>query len=65
MPQLFDDTPPPCPHCEQREATPIIYGDPSPEMQVASQLGHIILGGIAHERHMPAWLCRCGTRYED
>jgi len=68
MPQLFDDTPPECPECpecRERTATPIIYGDPSSEMVQASRLGEIVLGGVAAEGDMPAWLCSCGTRYED
>lgn len=65
MTRLFDDTPPPCPGCNERSARPIIYGDPSTEMTVSSQLGEIALGGIAQEGNMPQWLCPCGLRYED
>ena len=65
MPELFDDTPPECPGCRERTATPIIYGNPSSEMLLASRLGDIVLGGVAPEEDLPAWLCSCGIRYED
>ncbi len=65
MPELFDDTPPECPGCRERTATPIIYGNPSSEMLLASRLGDIVLGGVASEDDRPAWLCSCGIRYED
>ena len=65
MAELFDDTPPECPGCRERTATPIIYGNPSSEMLLASRLGDIVLGGVAPEDDMPAWLCSCGIRYED
>ena len=65
MPELFDDTPPECPGCRERTATPIIYGNPSSEMLLASRLGDIVLGGVAPENDMPAWLRSCGIRYED
>ncbi len=63
MSTLFEDTPPDCPRCAKRSATPVIYGDPSDEMKVASRLGEIHLGGIPEEGHMPGWLCPCGARY--
>lgn len=63
MPELFDDTPPECPGCRERTATPIIYGNPSSEMLLASRLGDIVLGGVAPEDDMPAWLCSCRIRY--
>ena len=65
MPPLFDDSPPPCPRCRETQAKPIIYGDPSSEMLLASRLGEIVLGGVAEEGAMPAWACGCGARYED
>jgi hypothetical protein len=65
MPELFDDTPPPCPECEERSATPIIYGNPSSEMLVVARLGDIVLGGIAEQADAPEWLCSCGKRYRD
>lgn len=65
MTTLFEDAPPPCPSCTQTTARPIIYGDPSEEMTLASQLGQIALGGVPTEGDMPQWLCPCGMRYED
>lgn len=65
MTRLFEDTPPPCPGCNDRTARPIIYGDASAEMTLASRLGQIALGGVPQEGNMPQWLCPCGMRYED
>ena len=65
MTRLFEDTPPPCPSCTQTTARPIIYGDASEEMTLASQLGQIALGGVPTEGDTPQWLCPCGMRYED
>lgn len=65
MNRLFDEPMPPCPHCQQTTALPIVYGDASTEMVTAARLGQIVLGGVATEGDMPAWMCPCGTRYED
>lgn len=39
MTDLFDDLPPPCPACNQKQSTPLIFGIPSQEMLVAERLG--------------------------
>ena len=58
MHDLFDDTPGRCPDCGTTEALPIVYGAPSEEMIIASQLQKIVLGGPDEPEHAAQWRCQ-------
>jgi hypothetical protein len=65
MTDLFDDSPPPCPACNQKQSTPLIFGIPSQEMLVAERLGDIVLASIADDPEVK-WVCgnrSCGQRF--
>ena len=62
-PNIFNDQPPACPHCETDNALPVVYREPSEEMITASQLGLIALGNVPDSLEAPEWKCRdneCG-----
>jgi len=58
MHYLFDDTPERCPDCGTTEALPIVYGAPSEEMIIASQLQKIVLGGPDEPEDGALWRCQ-------
>jgi len=61
MTNLFGDTPEECPACGHGVSVPIVYGAPSTEMQIASQLGHIVLGEGEPEGAPTQWRCQSPT----
>jgi hypothetical protein len=63
---VFDDVPTQCPSCGATKIVPIVYSQPSREMMVATQLGHIILGSRPETKNSPQWMCQeslCGYEF--
>jgi len=61
MTNLFGDAPEECPACGHSVAVAIIYGPPSSEMLIASQLQQIVLGGPEPEGDTTQWSCQSPT----
>lgn len=58
--------PPSCPRCRTRNAVPILYGLPVPEMEEESRKGEVMLGGCMIYSDDPDWHCRhCGNEWAD
>ncbi len=55
---LFDSEPTECPECGTSNVLPIIYGTPSKEMAIASQLGQIIVRTNPVDPIPPQWMCQ-------
>jgi primosomal protein N' len=64
--KIFDDVPQQCPSCGERRIVPVVYGEPSLEMMVATQLGHIVLSSRPETSDSPQWACQaehCGYEF--
>jgi hypothetical protein len=63
---IFDDAPQQCPSCGGPRIAPLVYGKPSPEMVVATQLGQIVLSSRPETSDSPQWACQtehCGYEF--
>jgi hypothetical protein len=62
----FDSEPAKCPECGTSTVLPILYGTPSKEMTIASQLGQIIVRANPTDPIPPQWMCQdseCGYEF--
>lgn len=55
-----------CPKCDSENVTPIIYGQPSPEIMRQVKRREVVLGGFVMRRNSPDYVCQdCGTKWAE
>ena len=63
MTNLFGGTPEECPAYGRGVSVPIIYGAPSSEMLMVSELGQMVLGGLEPDGAATQWRCQSAARH--